>query len=114
MLPEAAVTIQVKANLQPKPAGGRGKMLLSWDLRETSPAQMVALVDLSTERVWLFRDEEFDKVAQQNKGGNRKFFIYTDPEARPKEGRLSMDSDFEGHLIEARIEELLGSAACPA
>ena len=109
-----AVTIQVKANLQPKPAGGRGKMLLSWDLRETSPAQMVALVDLSTERVCLFRDEEFDKVAQQNKGGNRKFFIYTDPEARPKEGRLSMDSDFEGHLIEARIEELLGSAACPA
>ena len=89
-------------------------MLLSWDLRETSPAQMVAIVDLSTERVWLFRDEEFDKVAQQNKGGNRKFFIYTDPEARPKEGRLSMDSDFEGHLIEARIEELLGSAACPA
>jgi len=52
-----AVTIQVKANLQPKPAGGRGKKLLSWDLRETSPAQMVALVDLSTERVWLFRDE---------------------------------------------------------
>ena len=84
-------------------------MLLSWDLRETSPAQMVALVDLSTERVWLFRDEEFDKVAQHNKGG-----IYTDPEARPKEGRLTMDSDFEGHLIEARIEELLGSAACPA
>jgi hypothetical protein len=106
-----AKTIQVKANLKPKPAGGRGKLLLSWDVRKSSPAEMVALVDLSSERVWLLEDKEFDRFAQQHKNGNRKFYIYTDTDVRTKEGRPSMDSDFEGHLIEARIEELLGSAS---
>lgn len=79
----------------------------------TSPAQIVALVDLSTERVWLFQKHEFKAAAQQqSRSGNHKFFVYTDREARPKKGRRSMDTDFQEHLLtEFRIKAILDSNA---
>ena len=56
---EKAFTIQVKTNLNPKPGGGSGKLALDWWLRDNSPADIVALVDLSTDRIWMFLDKEF-------------------------------------------------------
>jgi hypothetical protein len=44
-------TIQVKANLKPKPGGGKGKEALDWWLSENSLAEFVALVDLSEARI---------------------------------------------------------------
>ena len=58
-----AVTIQVKSNQQAKAAGGKGQKLLNWFHLEMSPAQMVALVDLENDRVWLFRHEELREYA---------------------------------------------------
>lgn len=46
-----AKTIQVKTNLKPKPGGGKGKNALDWWIPENSPAELVALVDLSEQRV---------------------------------------------------------------
>src|SRR5687767_5493305 len=50
---KTAITIQVKTNLAPKPGGGTGKNALDWWTQEASPAQAHALVDLSTDRIWL-------------------------------------------------------------
>jgi hypothetical protein len=48
-----AITIQVKTNLRAKLGGGKGKAALDWWVAESVPAVLVALVDLSTEKVWL-------------------------------------------------------------
>ena len=57
-LEKRAVTIQVKSNKQAKAVGGKGQKALNWFHLEISPAEMVALVDLENDRVWLFRHAE--------------------------------------------------------
>ena len=89
-----AVTIQVKANLQPKPAGGRGMLALDWWIPEASPAELIALVNLNLDCVWLFSHQELMGLAQQRSGGMLHFYFYTDPGARPKSvGRLAAEFD---------------------
>ena len=44
-------TIQVKANLKAKPGGGKGRAALDWWLPHDSPAELIAFVDLSTQRI---------------------------------------------------------------
>ena len=51
---QRARTIQVKANLAPKASGGKGKAALDWWFPEDSPAEIIALVDLSHRRIWCF------------------------------------------------------------
>jgi hypothetical protein len=49
-----ALTIQIKTNLRAKPGGGKGKAALDWWVSESVPAQLIALVDLSSEKIWFF------------------------------------------------------------
>jgi hypothetical protein len=58
-------TIQVKTNLRPKPGGGKGKPALDWWIPAESPAALIALVDLSEERLWMFKTMEIATLAQQ-------------------------------------------------
>jgi hypothetical protein len=104
-----AITIQVKTNFQSKPSGGKGKAALDWWLPEDSPAQLMALVDLSSLRLWLFMKEEIPILAQQRSGGRFHLYMYTDPTHRPKKTeRLSHAYEFEKYLIENRAHELFG------
>jgi hypothetical protein len=105
---EQPVTIQVKTNLGPKRAGGKGKMELEWWLPHVSPAQLVALVDLDSQRVWLFTHQEFVEDAHQQKAAKGLHFsFYTDPAARPKRLRCT-ESDYEDRLIDKRIASVFG------
>jgi len=61
----APIKIQVKGNAGPKPAGGKGKLALDWWIEEDALAGIVALVDLSTERVWLMTFNEVERLAEQ-------------------------------------------------
>jgi hypothetical protein len=63
---QAARTVQVKANLGPKPAGGRGPLSRGWYFPHACPAQLLALVALDTDTVWLFTLEEAKELAQQH------------------------------------------------
>jgi hypothetical protein len=56
------LTIQVKANLKPKPGGGRGKPALDWWVPDNSPAEIFAFVDASQNQVWLFTKPELKKM----------------------------------------------------
>src|SRR5688500_18380489 len=76
-----AITIQIKANLKAKPGGGKGKAALDWWVAEDVPAALVALVDLSSEKVWLFKKEELGELAQQRSSGRLHLYMYTDPAA---------------------------------
>ena len=104
-----AFTVQVKTNLRPKPSGGRGKPALDWWLREDSPADLVALTDISRDKVWLFRHEEFDSLAQQRSSDRLHFYFYVGVE-NPKKGQ-SVESDYEAFALENRATKLFGRPA---
>ena len=103
-----AITIQVKTNLRSKPSGGKGKDALDWWVPETVPALLVALVDLSSEKVWLFKREELADLAQQKSSGRLHLYMYTDPSAKPLLGRLSHSYEFEKFIISNRTGDLFG------
>src|SRR5215467_5063265 len=104
-----AVTIQVKTNLRAKPGGGKGKAALDWWLPELTPAMLVALVDLSNEKVWLFKREEFIELAQQKASKRAHLYMYTDPTARVrKRERLAHAYEFERFILSNRVSELFG------
>jgi len=100
--------IQVKTNAAPKPGGGRGRLCLDWWLEEESPADFVALVDLSTERIWMLTIEQMAALAQQRSGGKLHLYMHLEPEAAPRRKDTPMrDVDFDGYRLEVRIEHLL-------
>jgi len=100
-------TIQVKANLKSKPGGGKGKAALDWWLPHECPAQLIALVDLSSQRIWLFKTTEIPRIAQQRSKTKFHIYMFTDPTHRPiKANRLAHAHEFGGYLIENRAHEL--------
>lgn len=104
-----AQTIQVKANLRAKPGGGKGKAALDWWIAQDNPARLVALVDLSSRRLWIFRKEELAVLAQQRSGGRLHIYMYTDPTHKPKKlDRLAHMHEFEKYRLENRAHELFG------
>jgi hypothetical protein len=103
---EKANTIQVKTKEQPVLAGGKGKRSLGWFLRNDSPADLIAAVDLETDRVWLFTIQEFRELAQQHsKKGILQLYIYVDASVRTKHQRAHV-SQFNEYLLENRVSEL--------
>lgn len=105
----AAHTIQIKTNLKAKPGGGTGKAALDWWIPEDCPAQWIALVDLSSEGVWLFTLEEILQHAQQRPKGRAHLYMYTDPAARPrKSDRLAHQWAFEQFRLENRAHAAFG------
>lgn len=95
-----AKTIQVKANLEPKPAGGKGSLALDWWFPQSSPADLIALADISTNRVWLFSYTDGSKLAQQTSSGRHHLYMYVDPESKAKVGKLSHAHKFDEYLLE--------------
>lgn len=75
-----ATTVQVKANLAAKPAGGKGQLSRGWDFPHTCPAQLLALVALDQDCVWLFTMAEAGELAQQHSPmGIRKLYWLVNP-----------------------------------
>lgn len=104
---EKPLTIQVKANLQAKASGGKGKKALDWWIPENCPAQYAAFVDLSTQRIWLFSQSEIALVAQQLSNGRHHFYMYVDEILKPsKTDRLIHINQFEKYLLENRAGEI--------
>jgi hypothetical protein len=101
---QSAATIQVKTNLTPKPAGGKGKLLLGWAFPDDSPPQWLACDDMSTDGVWMFPIDEARRLAQQKHvGGTRLLHFYADESVGPKSLR---HSDMTGHRLEVAIPAL--------
>lgn len=102
---QTAATIQVKANVAPKPAGGKGNLLLSWPFPDDSAAQWLASVDMSTDSVWLFPMEHARERSQQkHTNGTQLLYFYNYKSVGPKFLRLSY---ITAHRLEAVITALL-------
>ena len=96
-----ARTIQVKANFAPKASGGKGKAALDWWFPEDSPADIIALVDLSHRRIWCLETPEALKIAQQRSSGRAHLYMYTDPTHKPKKtDRAAHAYEFERYLLQ--------------
>ena len=102
-------TIQVKTNLKPKPAGGKGKASLDWRMPDDSPSELHALVDLLEQRVWLFKHTEISKLAQQHSGGKYHLYMYTDPTHEAKKlNRATHAYEYQRYLLENRARSIFG------
>jgi len=101
------ITIQIKSNLKPKQAGGKGKLALDWWVPDDNPADLLAFVDLSRSKVWVMSKNEIFKVAQQHSSGRFHLYMYVDPTHEPKKtDRKTYAYEFENYLLENRIHEL--------
>lgn len=105
-----ALTIQVKTKLRPKPGGGRGALALDWWVSEASPADLVALVDLDTESVWLFSHAELDALAQQRSSGRLHLYFYLGAQVRARKANCHA-SDFERYRLQHRVAEFFGTSS---
>ncbi len=102
--PKRRWSILVTTNLKPKKAGGKGKMALDWWVTANNPADYIACVDLSTLRIWLFKNAEFPKLAQQKAGGKYHLYMYTNKQVALR-GKKAMkfDYEFESYRLINRI-----------
>ena len=98
-----AFTIQVKTNLKTKPGGGKGKDTLGWWIKENTPADFVALVELDKKRIWLFTMDELIKEAQQHSRGNYQLYMYTDHSVKLRKKRKCFDVEYDNYLLINRI-----------
>ena len=99
-----ALTIQVKTNAKPKPGGGKGALALDWRLDRTSPADLVALVNLESEEIWLFTLEEFIEAAQQQpERGDLHFYMYVDSVVKTRTGKKALKYQFSEFLLENAV-----------
>lgn len=105
---QKALTVQVKTCLKPKPGGGKGPLALDWFLRCDSPAELVGLVDLASDRAWLMTHAEFADAARQKTDDRFHLYFYVNDEYRGP--AASTSSTFDRYLIENRMADLLGHA----
>ena len=107
-------TIQVKTNLRPKLGGGKGSRALDWWIGEHTPAQLVALVDLSSQRVWVFTFAEIEKYSQQKSNGRYHLYMYLEPPRRIRKVGCRMHTgEFEHFLLSKRVDRLFNLRAAP-
>ena len=94
----------VVSNLQPKRAGGKGKEALDWWVPVKTDADVVACVDLSALRVYLFNRDELARFAQQRTAAKHHLYMYTD-KAVALRGKKNMkfDYEFEAYKLENRV-----------
>jgi hypothetical protein len=99
-------TIQVKASLAAKPGGGKGMPAIDWWVDDACPAEIFALVDISTRRVWLFEKEEFRVAAQQRSSGRAHLYMYAGDDRESRHYLRHGDHHFSKYLFSKRVHEL--------
>ena len=99
---KASFTIQVKANLEPKPGGGKGSAAIDWWVDEDCPAEWLFFVDISTRRLWVFTREELASAAQQRSNGQLHLYMYTDPDSGTRAYQRNGAFHFSKFLFENR------------
>jgi len=101
---QKSLTIKVKTRLAPKPVPGTRQRALDWWVPEKCPADLVALADLSTDRIWLMTMAELPDAAQQHSKRGYHVCMHVDY-IPPETAKTRPDIDFEKYLLGNRIEE---------
>jgi hypothetical protein len=99
----SALTVQVKANLGPKPSGGKGPLGRAWYFPHSCPAQLLALVALDVDMVWILTIDEARDLAQQHSDKGMRQLYWR----RDRVGRTT--TRFENDMAEYRLEHRAAS-----
>ena len=75
-------------------------------MSDDCPAELYAVVDLSTRRVWLLTKEELKAAAQQHSNGRMHFYMYTDTSGWSVAYSRHGDERFAEFLFENRVASL--------
>ena len=103
---QAANTVQVKANVGPRPSGGRGPLSRGWYFPHQCPAQLIALAALDTDTIWLFTLEEAQGLAQQHSDhGLRQLYWRLEP-AMPVAAAPRHEGQMAAYLLAKRAPQL--------
>jgi hypothetical protein len=97
-----AVAVAVKATTGPQAGGGHGKMALHWWIKDATPADHVALVDLASDRVWLMKIEEVRALAQQHSGGQHHLIMVVERQERSRHARYLVEH-FDEFLVDQGV-----------
>jgi len=102
----SASTAQVKTNMGPKPAGGRGPLSRGWYFPDQCPAQLLAFVALDTDTAWLFTLNEAQRLAQQHsdRGIRQLYWRLTAAPVGPKSPRH--EAQMVDYLLTTRAAQL--------
>lgn len=98
----SAATIQVKAQWEPVPAGGKGPFVHSWVFDSAYEADWLALVDISRDRAWLLEMDKARELAQQ-KPHSGKWRIYWYPNNAVVGGNPRRESDMTAYEIDSVV-----------
>lgn len=101
-----AATIQVKSQWEPLPSGGAGALHLGWNFDSDYDVDWLALVDVSSDRAWLFTMDEARKLAQQ-KPESGKLRLYWYPDDAVVKGSPRRESDMAAYEIDAVIDTIV-------
>lgn len=101
-------TIQIKTMLAPTRAGGKGKWAIDWWIRENSPAEYVALVELSSQNVWMLTHQELLETAQQRSNGKCHIYMHLENVRTNGKHARTHINHFEGFLLPRRLNMLFG------
>lgn len=105
---QSALTVQVKANLGPKPSGGKGPLSRAWYFSHACPAQLLALVALDVDEVWIFTIDEARNLAQQHsEKGMRQLYWRKD---RVGSTASRVEDDMADYRLEHRAASLFPSS----
>jgi len=100
--------VWTSTNLRPKPAGGGGPPALNWKIPRMMAADVVALADLATGRVWAIAWKELAIIPQQHSTRHHQMIMVIEEGwTSPPHPRIRHDQ-FEHLLLERRVDELFG------
>ena len=101
-----ATTVQVKTVLAPAPSGGRGRLAIGWSFPHKLGAELLAVVLLSEDEVWLFTADEARAIAQQHTAsGSRRLYWYTDGDMPQRDGIPLKQGDMTSYLLQERAAD---------
>ena len=101
------ITIKVLARSGPAPAGGKGALAIDWWIGESIIADVIALIDLSTERIWIFNKPDIPRYAQQHPPGRYHLYMYTDRNVNVRCSGKCFTYEFNEFLIENNYRQIL-------
>lgn len=102
-----AHTVQIKTIMNPFLDGGTGPLVVGWFFPRACKAEWLAGVDISRDRVWLFRIED---ALRHARGNTADVMLYWRLES-PRGSVVGIESDFDQYSFDVVIDDLLGGRA---
>lgn len=102
--------IRIRTCVRPKQGGGNGELCIAWTIKKDFQAGFIALVDLSSKRIWLMDKNELHENSQQCRNNNYGIYMYLEHsvDIRNKKERNFVD-DFNEWILNKKIENLINN-----